>query len=172
MLWYLLLALFLDCIGRGRSIRLSKIQLTWAILRFTYCLFLLIKVLNYNLHNIPVQIIKNHKNDRIMNCAIYWFLIFFSISIGPYIPLRQTSFRLAAGVWCLMSLVLINAYSGNLISYLSVPKLKPVLWKKWGSEISTKTFLFSFCFDKIMYIIVQIYSCYLRYQFKSNNSSA
>ena len=127
MLWYLLLALFLDCIGRGRSIRLSKIQLTWAILRFTYCLFLLIKVLNYNLHNIPVQIIKNHKNDRIMNCAIYWFLIFFSISIGPYIPLRQTSFRLAAGVWCLMSLVLINAYSGNLISYLSVPKLKPVV---------------------------------------------
>ena len=26
-----------------------------------------------------------------------------------------------------MSLVLINAYSGNLISYLSVPKLKPVV---------------------------------------------
>ena len=36
------------------------------------------------------------------------------------------SFRLAVGVWCLMAVVLVNVYSGNLFSYLAVPKLNPI----------------------------------------------
>ena len=29
-------------------------------------------------------------------------------------------------MWCLMAVVLINSYTGNLTSYLSVPKLNPI----------------------------------------------
>ena len=30
------------------------------------------------------------------------------------------------GMWCLMAVVLMNSYTGNLTSYLSVPKLNPI----------------------------------------------
>ena len=30
------------------------------------------------------------------------------------------------GMWCLMAVVLINSFTGNLTSYLSVPKLNPI----------------------------------------------
>ena len=29
-------------------------------------------------------------------------------------------------MWCLMAVVLINSYTGNLTSYLSIPKLNPI----------------------------------------------
>ena len=29
-------------------------------------------------------------------------------------------------VWCLMCVILINAYTGNLTSYLAVPDVKPI----------------------------------------------
>ena len=35
--------------------------------------------------------------------------------------------RLAVGLWCLMMMVLVNAYSGTLTSYLAVPKLRPIV---------------------------------------------
>lgn len=50
-----------------------------------------------------------------------------SIGIGTFTRLKSTSFFIAAGVWCLMALIVVNAYAGNLISYLAVPKLKPVI---------------------------------------------
>ena len=59
--------------------------------------------------------------SELKNLFIYFFYL------GPYIPLRQTSFRIVTGFWCLMTLVLINAYASNLISYLTVPKLQPVI---------------------------------------------
>lgn len=34
---------------------------------------------------------------------------------------------IAVGIWCLMTVVLSNAYAGNLLSFLSVPKLEPVI---------------------------------------------
>ena len=40
--------------------------------------------------------------------------------------MRQDSFRLASGAWCLAALVLVNAYASTLISFLAVPKLLPI----------------------------------------------
>ena len=34
---------------------------------------------------------------------------------------------IAVGVWCLMVVVLANAYAGKLLSFLSVAKLEPVI---------------------------------------------
>ena len=35
------------------------------------------------------------------------------------------SFRLVAGVWVLVGMVMVNSFSGTLISSLTVPKMKP-----------------------------------------------
>ena len=35
------------------------------------------------------------------------------------------SFRLIAGVWVLLGMVLVNSFSGILISSLTIPKMKP-----------------------------------------------
>ena len=34
--------------------------------------------------------------------------------------------RILAGVWCLMSIVIVYSYTGKLTSYLTVPKLRPI----------------------------------------------
>ena len=33
----------------------------------------------------------------------------------------------AVGIWCLMTVVLANAYAGTLLSFLSVAKLEPII---------------------------------------------
>ena len=38
---------------------------------------------------------------------------------GGYISCKITSFRIVIGAWCLLTLVLINAYNGVLISYVT-----------------------------------------------------
>lgn len=35
------------------------------------------------------------------------------------------SFRILVGTWLLISMVLVNSYSSTVISYLTVPKMKP-----------------------------------------------
>ena len=35
--------------------------------------------------------------------------------------------RLTAGVWCLMSIVLVNAYLGSFMSRLALPKYDPIV---------------------------------------------
>ena len=35
------------------------------------------------------------------------------------------SLRILVGVWLLIATVLVNSYSGTVVSYLTVPKLKP-----------------------------------------------
>lgn len=42
-------------------------------------------------------------------------------------PKTKFSLRLVAGLWCLMMVVLVNAYTGTLMSYLTVPKLRPIV---------------------------------------------
>lgn len=58
-----------------------------------------------------------------------YFLFSFSIprkgnSISPKV---KFPLRLIAGVWCLTMVVLVNAYSSTLMSYLTVPKLTPIV---------------------------------------------
>ena len=38
----------------------------------------------------------------------------------------RLSLRIFLGIWFLMMVVLINAYTGVLTSYMTVPKLKPI----------------------------------------------
>lgn len=41
------------------------------------------------------------------------------------VPGGRFSFRILVGVWLLIATVLVNSYSGTVISYLTVPKMKP-----------------------------------------------
>ena len=45
---------------------------------------------------------------------------------GRILPMRQDSFRLATGTFCLAALVLANAYGSTLFSFLAAPKLQPI----------------------------------------------
>nr|CAH0103993.1 unnamed protein product [Daphnia galeata] len=46
---------------------------------------------------------------------------------GNAIPLRRLSFRILIGVWVLTATVLVNSYSSTVISYLTIPKMKPAI---------------------------------------------
>ena len=50
----------------------------------------------------------------------------FVLISGGYLPNKKLSVRVLTGMWCLMAVVLINSYTGNLTSYLSIPKLNPI----------------------------------------------
>jgi hypothetical protein len=47
------------------------------------------------------------------------------ICIGGNIPVIRFSFRILVGGWLLVATVLVNSYSGTVVSYLTVPKMKP-----------------------------------------------
>ncbi|XP_046446905.1 glutamate receptor ionotropic, delta-1-like [Daphnia pulex] len=44
---------------------------------------------------------------------------------GGNIPVIRFSFRILVGGWLLVATVLVNSYSGTVVSYLTVPKMKP-----------------------------------------------
>lgn len=54
-------------------------------------------------------------------------MFFFALLLGNWLPNKQLPFTLLLGAWCLMACVLVNAYSSILVSYLSVPKLHPIV---------------------------------------------
>jgi len=47
------------------------------------------------------------------------------ILTGYWTNRKQLFYRILLGTWCLMILVLVNAYSSLLISYLTIPTLNP-----------------------------------------------
>lgn len=49
------------------------------------------------------------------------------LTIGNRSRLRQTSFRLATGFFCLAAVILVNGYASKMTADLSVPKLKPII---------------------------------------------
>jgi hypothetical protein len=46
------------------------------------------------------------------------------ISSGNSVAIVRLSFRILVGAWLLVAMVLVNSYSGTVISYLTVPKMK------------------------------------------------
>lgn len=40
---------------------------------------------------------------------------------------RVVWYNIVGATWCLMTVILINAYASNLISFLTVPKLNPIV---------------------------------------------
>lgn len=77
------------------------------------------------------------KNNSVLNLLCNWI----QISIGFYIPqkLSRTIFRISIALWCLMAVVICNAYTGTFISFLTVPKLDQFLihWKNWQPANAT-----------------------------------
>ena len=49
----------------------------------------------------------------------------FCLLKGGSVAIARLSFRVLVGVWLLVAMVLVNSYSGTIISYLTVPKMKP-----------------------------------------------
>ena len=49
----------------------------------------------------------------------------FCLLKGGSLAIARLSFRVLVGVWLLVAMVLVNSYSGTVISYLTVPKMKP-----------------------------------------------
>ena len=56
------------------------------------------------------------------NCMLY-------IGYRYNLKLRSRGSYILVGIWCLMAVVLVldNAYAGTLFSFLSVPKLEPIV---------------------------------------------
>ena len=48
-------------------------------------------------------------------------------SIGNSISSKKLFIRIVAGVWCLMCIILANSFSGQLTSFLTTPKLNPII---------------------------------------------
>ena len=46
---------------------------------------------------------------------------------GGSVAIGRLSFRVLVGAWLLIATVLVNSYSGTIISYLTVPKMKPAI---------------------------------------------
>ncbi|XP_046447217.1 glutamate receptor ionotropic, kainate 2-like [Daphnia pulex] len=60
---------------------------------------------------------------RVSSYSIY--VINILTNQGNMVPGGRFSFRILVGVWLLIATVLVNSYSGTVISYLTVPKMKP-----------------------------------------------
>ena len=45
---------------------------------------------------------------------------------AEYFRERKLFVRILVATWCLMALILVNSYTGNLTSYLSIPKVSPI----------------------------------------------
>ena len=50
-----------------------------------------------------------------------------SISVGYFLPNTQHSFRILNGIWLLAAVVLVNSYSSTIVSFLTLPKMKPAI---------------------------------------------
>ena len=49
------------------------------------------------------------------------------MQLGFYINIQRSSYRLLVGFWLLAATVLVNSYSGTLVSSLTMTKLKPTV---------------------------------------------
>ncbi len=58
---------------------------------------------------------------------VFFFKLVRIFPEGYAIPLRRLSFRILVGVWVLVATVLVNSYSGTVISYLTIPNMKPAI---------------------------------------------
>ncbi len=62
-----------------------------------------------------------------MSIAMFFIDPFFFLKGNQISAKAQISLRLVAGLWCLTMVVPVNAYTGTLMSYLTVPKLRPIV---------------------------------------------
>ena len=59
-------------------------------------------------------------------------------NIGTHLPSNRLQLRFIAGAWCLISVVIVYAYNGTLISYIYLPKYNSVV-NNWEELAASKT---------------------------------
>ncbi|KAK4019074.1 hypothetical protein OUZ56_001104 [Daphnia magna] len=59
------------------------------------------------------------QNTREERMAVFWQWPRGNIAVSRF------SFQILVGTWLLVAMVLVNSYSGTVVSYLTVPKMKP-----------------------------------------------
>ena len=65
-------------------------------------------------------------NARNESTACHSFVrIIFNWITGGNVSAVRLSFRILVGAWLLVATVLVNSYSGTVVAYLTVPKMKP-----------------------------------------------
>ena len=57
-------------------------------------------------------------------CHLFLRVIIVSVT-GGNVAVVSLSFRILVGAWLLVATVLVNSYSGTVVAYLNVPKMKP-----------------------------------------------
>ena len=70
-----------------------------------------------------------NQGNMLLSSRLHQYRILTTIIIhsGDYLPYSsQPSMRIVAAFWCLVAIVLINAYQGTLTSFLAIPRLSPV----------------------------------------------
>ncbi|XP_057369972.1 glutamate receptor 1-like [Daphnia carinata] len=73
------------------------------------------------------------QNRREERTAAFWqwpgiysmYVINIMTNQGTSIAVRRFSFQILVGTWLLVAMVLVNSYSSTVVSYLTVPKMKP-----------------------------------------------
>nr|CAH0108301.1 unnamed protein product [Daphnia galeata] len=94
------------------------------IISFVIMVIFIALITHYN------QQIKDFKSKSLMNIVNRYAIYMLTVITGQGNHLsskEKFSLRLAVGLWCLTMIVLVNAYSGTLTSYLTVPKLVPIV---------------------------------------------
>ena len=106
-------------------------------------------------------------------------LIFFNIVIFKYIDLagyryefglRSRGSFILVGIWCLVCVVLSNAYAGTLFSFLSVTKLEPAIdsVKDLAYNTDNVTLLVQSNSVFANQLLVKVYKTYIRKKGKLN----
>ena len=62
----------------------------------------------------------------------------FTKFIAGHFPLRRLPFRLVAGAWCLIAVIIFYAYTSTLISYISLPVYDSII-NNWDELAASKT---------------------------------
>ena len=62
-----------------------------------------------------------------LNCELNYFYAMNMMRTGGNIAVVRFSLRSLVGVWLLIATVLVNSYSGTVVAYLTVPKMKPAI---------------------------------------------
>ncbi|EFX79723.1 hypothetical protein DAPPUDRAFT_103904 [Daphnia pulex] len=78
-------------------------------------------------------LINGRENEVSDTTALEWlgrysiYIVNILTNQGNSVPVARLSFRVLVGTWLLVAMVMVNSYSGTVISCLTVPKMKPAI---------------------------------------------
>jgi hypothetical protein len=77
-----------------------------------------------------INTITNQGNYIIQSCnfispILFDIILSFSRDVGNTVPGSRFNFQIIIGAWLLAAMVLVNCYSGTVVSYLTAPRMIP-----------------------------------------------